>query len=55
MCEQCTYPWHDGLCDCGHGEENKENNDLIATLAHSLIKDGHNLDDCHGCMCEEDY
>ena len=20
-CEQCQYPWHDGLCECGHWED----------------------------------
>lgn len=20
-CDQCTFPWYDGLCECGHWQE----------------------------------
>ena len=34
-CEQCQYPWHDGICSCGkNGEEEKS----ICELAYSLLK-----------------
>jgi hypothetical protein len=41
ICEQCVRPWHDGICECGHF--NDENIQRIFDIARELIKNGHDL------------
>ena len=45
-CEQCQYPWYDGLCDgdtCGFNKKNINISNEIARLAYYLRKEGWEL------------
>lgn len=43
LCTQCTYPYHDGLCEC---EWNKHRGVKTAErIGHDLIEAGENLND----------
>lgn len=39
-CEQCIYPWYDGLCECGETDTDMSQSDVIAILAYQLMKNG---------------
>ena len=41
ICDQCVRPWHDGVCECGHGTD--ENIQRIKDIAIELIKNGNDL------------
>ena len=41
-CIQCTFPWHDGMCECPQEDEDPEF-DRIARLAYGMEKAGYDL------------
>jgi len=41
VCDQCVRPWHNGLCSCGHWDD--ENIKIIKEIAMDLIKSGKSL------------
>ena len=43
LCEQCTYPWHDGICDCGEFQTFKVN--LAYEIGSQFLREGDQLYD----------
>lgn len=41
ICDQCVRPWHDGICKCGHIDDEKIQ--MIRNIAFELIKNGNDL------------
>ena len=42
ICDQCVRPWHDGICECGHF--NDERIQRIKEVAYDLILSDNNLE-----------
>ena len=45
-CNQCMYPWNDGLCECEHiakSYEYTEEIDRILVLSYKLEKEGYDF------------
>jgi hypothetical protein len=40
-CEQCQFPWHDGICECKFGAENDDLMVGLEKLAQGLVAEGH--------------
>jgi len=43
LCEQCVYPWHDGICECGEFETFKVQ--LAYNVSGEFQRQGDDLND----------
>jgi len=46
-CVQCTFPWYDGMCECGkeYSEESNKEDMRISKIAYDLLRCGYDLKD----------